>query len=56
MNRLLFIFIFIQILVTAFSTKWIVDSIEKHSVHPAYGNYKKVSSEGLKCQPWDDCR
>lgn len=29
--------------------------IERHSVHPKYGNYKKISSFGKKCEPWDDC-
>jgi hypothetical protein len=28
--------------------------IEKHSVHPVYGNNLVLTSGS--CQPWDDCR
>lgn len=34
----------------------ICNKIEQHSVHPIYGNYKKISSNLSKCQPWDDCK
>lgn len=30
--------------------------IEKHSVHPKYGNYKHSDSKGYLCEPWDSCR
>ena len=33
----------------------IVSIIEKHSVHPHYGNYKKHDSKGRTCMPWDSC-
>ena len=36
--------------------KRIIANIEKHSVHPEYGNYKKVNSKGFTCGPWDACR
>jgi hypothetical protein len=36
-------------LITTYSVKHF---IEKHSVHPQYGNYKNV---GLPCSPWDSC-
>jgi hypothetical protein len=34
----------------------IVSTIEKHSVHPIYGNYKKHDSKGETCEPWDSCK
>lgn len=40
MNRL-YIFVIAQFVITIFSTKYIVDHIEKHSIHPVYGNYKE---------------
>lgn len=55
MNRL-YILVLIQFIITIASTKCIINFIEKHSVHPVYGNYKKVSSDGMTCEPWDDCR
>lgn len=33
----------------------VVKTIEKHSVHPIYGNYKKVSSDLERCSPWESC-
>lgn len=36
--------------------KNIVHTIEKHSVHPIYGNYTKVDNLGYTCQPWDACK
>ena len=30
--------------------------IERHSVHPKYGNYKHFDSKGHSCEPWDSCR
>ena len=36
-------------------SKRIIAHIEKHSVHPEYGNYKKVNSKGFTCDPWDAC-
>ena len=34
----------------------IITNIEKHSVHPRYGNYKKIDSKGRTCEPWDSCK
>lgn len=34
----------------------IVSTVEKHSVHPYYGNYKKIDSKGRACAPWDSCK
>ncbi len=34
----------------------IIKTIEKHSVHPIYGNYKKHDSKGRTCEPWDSCK
>ncbi len=34
----------------------IVTTIEKHSVHPIYGNYKKFDSDMKKCEPWQACK
>jgi hypothetical protein len=34
----------------------IIANIEKHSVHPIYGNYKKFDVNERKCEPWDSCR
>lgn len=33
----------------------IINNIEKHSVHPLYGNYKKFNSELNRCSPWESC-
>lgn len=46
----------IQILLITLSTMYIVSNIEKHSIHPTYGNYKKLNTQGYRCQPWDDCK
>ena len=35
---------------------YIVHTMEKHSVHPIYGNYKKLDSEMKKCEPWQACK
>lgn len=35
---------------------FITHTIEKHSVHPVYGNYKKIDSEMKKCEPWQACK
>lgn len=40
MNKL-YILVIAQFAITIFSTKYIVDHIEKHSIHPVYGNYKE---------------
>lgn len=32
-----------------------INTIEKHSVHPLYGNYKKFDSNLDKCSPWESC-
>ncbi len=37
------------------STFFIVTTIQKHSVHPKFGNYVKVQ-DGHSCQPWDSCK
>lgn len=34
----------------------IISTIEKHSVHPIHGNYKKHDSKGRTCEPWDSCK
>lgn len=34
----------------------IIETIEKHSVHPIYGNYKKFDSDMKKCEPWQACK
>ena len=44
-----------QIGITFYMNKRIIANIEKHSVHPEYGNYKKVNSKGFTCDPWDAC-
>lgn len=33
----------------------IIKEIEKHSVHPEYGNYIKIDNYGNKCEPWNSC-
>ncbi len=33
----------------------ILDTVEKNSVHPLYGNYKKFNSDLEKCSPWESC-
>ena len=36
---------------------WIItNTIEKHSVHPVYGNYKRVDSNRDRCSPWEACK
>lgn len=45
-----------QIIISIIATFMIINHIEKHSVHPVYGNYKKVSADGMPCEPWDSCR
>jgi hypothetical protein len=47
--------IIIAIFTTGFTCFYVQKQIEKHSVHPIYGNYKKFDSEGRTCQPWDSC-
>jgi hypothetical protein len=47
--------ILLNIVVTVVCCVSLMLHIEKHSVHPKYGNYKKISSFGEKCEPWDDC-
>lgn len=32
-----------------------LETVEKHSVHPLYGNYKKFNSDLEKCSPWESC-
>jgi hypothetical protein len=32
-----------------------ISVIEKHSVHPIYGNYIKNDCNGENCKPWDYC-
>lgn len=53
MNRLQFATILATIILCTITIHM---SIEKHSVHPNYGNYKKVDFTGRKCQPWDACQ
>jgi hypothetical protein len=40
-----------------FEIRSVKGHIEKHSVHPQYGNYTKVNFETEKktCDPWDSC-
>jgi hypothetical protein len=45
-----------QTILGYYSIKSIITNIEKHSVHPLFGNYKKFDSRGEKCEPWDSCR
>ncbi len=47
--------IIMHILVTIISSYIIIHFIEKHSVHPEHGNYKKISFDGIPCNPWDSC-
>lgn len=35
---------------------FVVKTIEKHSVHPVYGNYRKIDSDMKKCEPWQACK
>lgn len=51
MNKNTLIIIIAMFVTTAINIYY----IEKHSVHPIYGNYKKVNSINKKCMPWDDC-
>lgn len=37
-------------------TYYVTYNIEKHSVHPIYGNYKKLDSDMKKCEPWQACK
>lgn len=37
-------------------TIYITKVIEKHSVHPIYGNYKKIDSNQDRCSPWEACK
>lgn len=47
----------IQIFVLLLIGFYIVSEIQKHSVHPIYGNYEpKVDKFGLTCEPWDSCK
>jgi hypothetical protein len=48
--------VIIQLLITFLATWCIIHHIEKHSVHPVYGNYVKTSADGMTCEPWDSCR
>lgn len=32
-----------------------VNTIEKHSVHPLYGNYQKFNADLERCSPWESC-
>lgn len=34
----------------------IIYTITKNSVHPIYGNYKKVNSNLERCSPWESCK
>lgn len=52
MKYILLIMFITQILLTLITIKY----IEKHSVHPIYGNYKKHDSMGRTCEPWDSCK
>jgi len=41
-----------------FSTIYLGKQIEKHSVHPKFGNYTKnitIDNKIKKCEPWDYC-
>ena len=33
----------------------LINTIEKHSVHPIYGNYVKKDCDDKPCKPWDYC-
>jgi hypothetical protein len=52
---LLAIIALFQLLVTITTACYIITIIERNSVHPIYGNYKKIGSNGMRCSPWDDC-
>lgn len=48
--------ILINVLIATISSYIIIHFIQLHSVHPEYGNYKKVSLElNVRCSPWDSC-
>lgn len=49
MNKMLYIIIAIQVI----STLWIISTVEKHSIHPIYG--QKIENVNYKCTPWDSC-
>jgi len=51
----IFVLAIIQIIISIIATFMIINHIEKHSVHPVYGNYQKISLKGFSCQPWDSC-
>jgi hypothetical protein len=48
--------IIITLLATGVTYSYIEKCVEKHSVHPIYGNYIKLDSKDRKCQPWDSCK
>jgi hypothetical protein len=45
----------ITVLITLLCTYFVIYNIEKHSVHPVFGNYKKMSSAFDRCSPWEAC-
>lgn len=51
--RYFIINIIIQCLLTATSLAIITYYIEKHSVHPIYGEYPQ---KAFGCEPWDSCK
>lgn len=56
LTSIISVIIVLIVILQIVSTMFILKTIEKHSVHPTYGNYKKVSLEGFPCQPWDSCQ
>lgn len=46
--------VLVQIFFTFITCSVIKFYVERHSVHPVYGN--KVELTSGSCQPWDDCR
>jgi len=50
MNNILSGIIIALLLFNIFST---IHLVEKHSVHPLYGNYEQ---QLYKCSPWDSCK
>lgn len=48
--------IIITLLAVGVTYSYIQKCVEKHSVHPIYGNYQKHDSKGRTCEPWDSCK
>lgn len=46
----------ICLVVMLICTLTIIHTIEKHSVHPIFGNYTKFDSKGNSCHPYQACK